>query len=272
MNNDTHEDNLSPKEEMALVANLLHGGFYKRWKVARAFFLILTLISISLYALADLIAALVLGVIFCILCLYLQVQINIANKAAREVLEKKHSSSKDDDEICFENEYKLNLVNALEIEFRGKTYALSVKHKSRDWEDDDICLANDGNRDFTFHPRTFLTYMENHKSEFLQRQSSNFIESVKLANWIKLHYMDDSRFYHEINIDGEVKSIPAHYMSIDSYLGIVDGGVYVISSNFVDGDQKELPKIITKIDEDLWSRDSARYSKEDEIWVYEENA
>jgi hypothetical protein len=216
--------------------------------------------------------ALVIGIIFAGLSVYLQKQMNIASKQAFDILSKRSSSSEAEESVSFENEYKLSLVKSLEIRLDDKAYTLSAKHESKDWEDDDIFLANDGNKDFAFHPRTFLSYMQNSKNEYLKNQASDFIQSVKAATWLKLHYMDDSRSYSELNVHEEIKSIPAHYSCIDSYLGMVEGNIYVISSNFIDSEQNELSEMVTKIDKDLWSRDSAQFSEEEEAWIFLEDA
>jgi hypothetical protein len=272
MNDEVEETDLPTKEKVAILAKLLYGDFYARWKTVRIIFLILSLVAFSLYAFTDFLVVLVAGVICAILSLYLQAQINIANKKAAGILNKERSSSNETEAVNFENEYSLRLVKSLGLNIDDKAYALSVKHESEDWEDDDICLANDGAKDFAFHPRAFHSYMQNAKNEYLKSQASDFIQSVRSAKWLKLHYMDDSRSYSDISVDGEIKSIPAHYSSIDSYLGMVEGKIYVISSNFVDSEQNELSEVITKIDKNLWSRDSAQFSEEEGIWAFVEDA
>ena len=144
---------------------------------------------------------------------------------------------------------------------------LSKFHSAIEPEDSDILKFTSSENEYAIHPCVFLSeVLKNDENIFL----TNTNQFPKLINseFFSFVHMDDSRNYYTLRVENKNIEVPAKYLGLKFYLGVLDDIIYLITDHFVDKNFNELPQVVTKLDGSLFTANSALYDEEEEWWEY----
>lgn len=164
------------------------------------------------------------------------------------------------------NDIKLTVIESIDLNINKSTYVLTLEHASQNWEDDDILLSRSSSGAVFIHPHTFLKYAIASECNYLNNQDDDFLKNVENTDWFKFTYLEDSRDYPSIIIEGQPTSIKCHYLCPMFYIGNINDRIILIIDNLYDENMDQVPKIFTTITDNIFSEASATFDIVDELW------
>ncbi len=161
-----------------------------------------------------------------------------------------------------------NAVPSVLLQFGSKEYEVSFQYEKADGEGDDILLCKSKDREVNVHPASFLKYLESTDCDYLHNRDKNFIESLKNTPCLKFGYLEDSRDYPSIKVDGTEVSIMCKYLCPVIYIFGSEEGATLVVEALRDENGEEIPAVIASVKETLFIESTAEFSAEENVWVH----
>jgi hypothetical protein len=160
-----------------------------------------------------------------------------------------------------------NAVTSLSLHFDNSVYELSFLLKKEDWEDDDILLCKSNDREVNLHPASFLKYLESTDSDYFYNQDKSFIESLKDTPYLKFSYLEDSRNYPSITVEGGEVSVMCKYLSPIFYIFSKNKNVTLVVDELRDEDGEDIPPVIVSLKESVFLESAVEFCEEENAWI-----
>jgi hypothetical protein len=160
-----------------------------------------------------------------------------------------------------------NIVSSVPLQFGSTVYELSFQYEKEDWEGSDILLCKSHDREVNIHPATFLKYLESTDCNYLHNQGKSFIESLKHTPCLKFGYLEDSRDYPSITVEGAEVVIMCKYLCPIFYSFSKEEDVILIVDGLRDENGEEIPAVITDVKEYIFLESTAEFSVEEDVWI-----
>ena len=160
-----------------------------------------------------------------------------------------------------------NAVPSVLLQFGSKEYEVSFQYEKADGEGDDILLCKSRDREVNVHPASFLKYLESTDCDYLHNRDKHFIESLKHTPCLKFGYLEDSRDYPLIKVDGTEVSIMCKYLCPIIYIFGREEAVILVVDELRDENGEEIPPVIASVEESIFLKSTAQFSAEEGVWT-----
>jgi hypothetical protein len=160
-----------------------------------------------------------------------------------------------------------NAVPSVLLQFGSKEYEVSFQYEKADGEGDDILLCKSRDREVNVHPASFLKYLESSGCDYLHNRDKNFIESLKHTPCLKFGYLEDSRDYPSIKVEGTEVSIMCKYLCPVIYIFGTEEAVILVVDELRDENGEAILAVITSVKETIFLESTAEFSVEEGVWI-----
>jgi hypothetical protein len=160
-----------------------------------------------------------------------------------------------------------NAVTSLSLRFENSAYELSLLIEKEEWEDIDILLCKSNDREINLHPESFLKYLESTECDYFYNQDQSFIESLKDTPYLKFSYLEDSRNYPSITVEGDEVSVMCKYLSPIFYIFSKNKNVTLVVDELRDEDGEDIPPVIVSLKESVFLESAVEFCEEENAWI-----
>lgn len=158
------------------------------------------------------------------------------------------------------------IVDSMAIPLEKEIATLSYQYRDDD-EGDDILICISHSFNSYIHPAIFFEYIKGKECEYLYSQDEEFIKYLALSPCFKCTYLEDSRYYPSIYVDGSEMRVFCKYLCPIFYIIVFEEKIYLVVDGLVNTDVEEIPPLIKELDEFVFYKSSAEFDEEDEAWA-----
>lgn len=159
------------------------------------------------------------------------------------------------------------IMSSISFRYDEETYKLTFLYEKKDWEEDDILLCESSDKTANIHPKTFLQYLKSTECSYIHTQDKGYVTFLENAPCLKFSYLEDSRDYPSISIDGTETEIRCKYLCPVFYILTKDEQVLLIVEGLRDSNGEDIPALFTDVKNNLFLDSSAEFDEEESVWV-----